>query len=272
VLVDHGSASAAEIVAGAVQDLDRGVVIGSKTFGKGLVQQVYPVDKMNDAFIKITTAKYYIPSGRCIQKEDYKKNKDVFTNHNDSLEYDDHIKYYTRNGRVVHGGGGITPDVDVDQERMNPYLIELWSKGYLFNFTVDYVSKHSEISGNGPIAVNDDIIDEFRQYLSDKELDYDLRGEESLKDFLTVASEEDYGADITDLVTVALQKLDAEKENAFDDNLEEIRESLESEFAEKTGGSSARIAALLKYDPVVEKAVNILDANDQYQEILVVKK
>ena len=83
---------------------------------------------------------------------------------------------------------------------------------------------------------------------------------------------EDYGADITDLVTVALQKLDAEKEDAFDDHLDEIREALESEFAEKTGGSSARIAALLKYDPVVEKAVNILDANDQYQEILVVKK
>jgi carboxyl-terminal processing protease len=272
VLVDAGSASAAEIVAGAIQDLDRGVVIGAKTFGKGLVQQVYPVDKVNDAFLKITTAKYYIPSGRCIQKEDYKKNRDVFTNHDDSLEFDNHKKYYTKNGRTVYGGGGITPDVDVEREKINPYLVELWTEGHLFNFTVDYVSKHSELQNSSDFQVTDEILQEFRNYLSTKEIDFNFEGENLLEEFLDIASEEKYSEDITDLVTVAVQKLEAEKTQVFDKTIQRIKEALESEFAEKFGGSSARIGAILKYDPAVEQALDIINYPEQYQELLVIKK
>jgi len=263
VLVDAGSASAAEIVAGAIQDLDRGVVIGAKTFGKGLVQQVYPVDKVNDAFLKITTAKYYIPSGRCIQKEDYKKNKDVFTNHDDSLEFDNHKNYYTKNGRTVHGGGGITPDVDVEREKINPYLVELWTEGHLFNFAVNYVSEHSELQTGADFQVTDEILLEFREYLADKEIDFNYEGEELLEEFLDIADEEQYNEDIKDLVTVALQKLEAEKTQVFDKSTQEIKEALESEFAEKFGGSSARIGAILKYDPAVEQALNIINYPEQ---------
>lgn len=272
VLVDGGSASASEIVAGAIQDLDRGVVIGSKTFGKGLVQQVFPVDKINDAFLKITTAKYYIPSGRCIQKEDYKKNKEVFTDLSDSVDYNNHKKYFTRNGRVVYGGGGIQPDVEVEREKMDHFFVSLLSQGYFFRFTVDYLARHPELRQSNDFMVNEDILNEFRNYLKQKDMDFDIEGESELEDFLKIAQEEKYNSELVDLVTVALQKLEKEKNNEFDKNLEEIRQSLESEFSEKLGGTSARIASILKNDQTISKALDILKSQQEYSSILAIKK
>ncbi len=272
VLVDGGSASASEIVAGAVQDLDRGVIIGSKTFGKGLVQQVYPVDKVNDAFLKITTAKYYVPSGRCIQKEDYKKNKQVFTDLSDSVDFNNHKKYFTRNGRVVFGGGGIQPDVETENLQTDNYIMALWAQGHFFRFTVDYLASHPNISIDNGFAVDQSILNDFQSYLKAKEVNFDIEGESQLKEFLEVAGQQNYNEDMVDLVTVAMQKLQAEKLNEFNKNVDQIRQSLESEFAEKLGGTSSRIATLLKYDDTVKKALAIMDSPKQYQEILAVKK
>jgi carboxyl-terminal processing protease len=271
VLVDGGSASASEIVAGAIQDLDRGIIIGTKTFGKGLVQQVYPIDKIDDAFLKITTAKYYVPSGRCIQKEDYKKDKDIFTDHSDSTDYDNHKKYFTRNNRIVHGGGGITPDIEIDTKKMNPYTIALWSKGHFFRFAVEYLSHHPEIKSQGDFQVNTQILTDFKDYLKDKDLQYELNGEDQLKEFLSIADEENYNSDLRDLVNVALQKLDAEKVNEFDRNASDIKESLELEFAEKLGGSTARIAAMLKHDETLDQALEILHSQTEYRKVLAIK-
>lgn len=271
VLVDGGSASAAEIVAGAIQDLDRGVVIGSRTFGKGLVQQVYPVDKVNDAFLKITTAKYYIPSGRCIQKDDYKKNKDVFINMSDTSDFNDHKKYHTRNGRIVYGGGGISPDIKVDKDRMNQYMVALWVQGHFFKFTVDYLAKHPDIKVENGFQVTDQIRGDFQLYLSEKEMDFEIEGEEELENFLELAEQENYSNDMVDLVEVALQKLEKVKTTQFNKNIERIKESLEAEFAEKLGGNSARIVTLLKYDETVDAALEILQKPEEYQQILAVK-
>ncbi len=271
VLVDGGSASAAEIVAGAIQDLDRGVVIGSRTFGKGLVQQVYPVDKVNDAFLKITTAKYYIPSGRCIQKDDYKKNKDVFINMSDTSDFNDHKKYHTRNGRIVYGGGGISPDIKVDKDRMNQYMVALWVQGHFFKFTVDYLAKHPDIKVENGFQVTDQIRSDFQLYLSEKEMDFEIEGEEELENFLELAEQENYSNDMVDLVEVALQKLEKVKTTQFNKNIERIKESLEAEFAEKLGGNSARIVTLLKYDETVDAALEILQKPEEYQQILAVK-
>lgn len=271
VLVDGGSASASEIVAGAIQDLDRGIIIGSKTFGKGLVQQVYPVDKISDAFLKITTAKYYVPSGRCIQKDDYKKNKDVFMDFSDSTDYNNHKKYLTRNGRVVHGGGGITPDIKVDIEKMNPYVVALWAGGHFFRYTVDYLANHPEIKSNNGFKLDDKILENFRGYIKDKELKFKMDGEDQLEEFLEIAEEEHYNSDMQDLVTVALQKLENEKDKSFEENIGKIRESLELEFAEKLGGSKSRIATRLKNDEALNKALQILKSQNEYLKVLAIK-
>ncbi len=271
VLVDGGSASASEIVAGAVQDLDRGVIIGSKTFGKGLVQQVYPVDKVNDAFLKITTAKYYIPSGRCIQKEDYKKNRNVFVDISDSTESNNHEKYFTRNGRVVYGGGGISPDIEIQKETTDQYILALWAQGYFFNFTVDYLAQHPDFQPVNGITVTDSILTDFQNYIKEKDLKFEIKGEKQLEEFLEIAHHESYDSDMIDLVTVALEKLEREKLNKFNKNTDKIRQSLELEFAEKIDGTSARFATLLKYDKTTDKAVELLKSLDQYSQILATK-
>jgi carboxyl-terminal processing protease len=271
VLVNGGSASASEIVAGAVQDLDRGIIIGTSTFGKGLVQQVYPVDKLNDAFLKITTAKYYVPSGRCIQKDDYKKNKDVFTAIGDSTDFDNHKKYLTRNKRLVYGGGGIKPDIEEKPERMTGYVVALWAKGHFFRFTVDYLAAHPEFKESKDFMVSDMILNDFRSYLSTKEISYEIAGETQLKKFLSIAEKENYSEDIKDLVEVTLKKLENQKLNDFDDNIDQIKESLEIELAEKLGGSIMRTSKRLKNDKILIKALSLLENEIEYEDILAVK-
>ncbi|RMG66202.1 MAG: S41 family peptidase [Calditrichaeota bacterium] len=272
VLINYGSASASEIVAGAIQDLDRGVIVGTHSFGKGLVQKVYPIDKITQAYLKITTAKYYTPSGRLIQKEDYKKNKEIFVDLSDSLEYNKKINYYTRNGRVVHGGGGIKPDVEVNNPELDPYLLKLSSRGYFFRFAVDYLTKHPELKASPQLAVNDSILNAFKVMVEKEKVTFELPGEKQLQEFLKVARDEAYSDDVQDLIQVALQKLDQEKKQAFDKDRETIRQILEAEFAEKIGGSKARIRQNLKYDQQVKKALEVLHDLPAYQQILAVQQ
>ncbi|GAB4371837.1 MAG: S41 family peptidase [Calditrichia bacterium] len=271
VLVDGGSASASEIVAGAIQDLDRGIIVGSPTFGKGLVQQVYPVDKINDVFLKITTAKYYIPSGRCIQKEDYKKNKQVFLDIDDTTQTENNASYKTRNGRPVYGGGGIKPDIEADNGKNGHFLLALWAKGYPFRFSVEYLASHPELKSQEQVVITDEILNDFRKFLEDQQMDFEIEGEAELKNFLKIAREEEYSDDIIDLVTVAVQKLKNEKEQQFDRHIEKIREILDMEFAEKIKGSEGRIAAGLKYDQVLASALKVLKDSKQYNQILAVR-
>ncbi len=272
VLVNGGSASASEIVAGAVQDLDRGVIVGTQTFGKGLVQQIYPVDKINDAYLKITTAKYYVPSGRCIQKEDYKKNKEIFLAPEDTSDFDNHKKFYTRNKRVVYGGGGIKPDIEVKPEKTSHFVLNLWAKGHFFKFTVNYLAENPELKEKKDFAVDDKILEAFREYLKEQDFDFEIEGEPQLKDFLKIAKEEGYNADIIDLVTMALQKLEKEKKREFERDIDQIRETLNAEFAEKIGGPTQRIAVMLKNDVVFKKALSILKDQQEYKKILAIKE
>ncbi len=271
VLVNNGSASASEIVAGAIQDLDRGVIMGTPTFGKGLVQKVFPVDQLNDAYLKITTAKYYIPSGRCIQKEDYKKNKEVFLDLKDSTDFNQNIDYRTRNGRIVHGGGGIKPDIEIKTPKADHFLMALWSSGYFFQFAVDYLAEHPELRQQETFTLTDEIIDAFKKYLAEKNLQFDIEGETELKDFLKIADEQHYDPEITDLVKVAISKLDNEKEKEFSKNLPRIKEYLEAEFAEKLFGSTGRMRAIFNHDKLVKKALALLNDPEKYNQVLAVK-
>jgi len=170
VLINRSSASASEIVAGVLQDLDRGVIVGTKSFGKGLVQSMF---NLNDTTtLKVTTAKYYTPSGRLIQKEDYLDN-DFLT---DGLDKKDSL-FTTRGGRHVKGGGGITPDVEIKQRKFPPYVQGLWREGVFLTFAADYVPRNGIVA---PIVITDKIYSDFEIFLEDYEIGYKLPGENDL--------------------------------------------------------------------------------------------
>ncbi len=170
VLINRSSASASEIVSGVIQDLDRGVIVGEKSFGKGLVQSMY---NLNDTTtLKVTTAKYYTPSGRLIQKEDYLNNGFL----TDGLDKKDSL-FTTRGGRIVKGGGGITPDVEIKRTSLPPYVQGLWREGVFLTFAAEYVPMN-EIES--PIIITDKIYRDFENFLKEYEINYKLPGEKNL--------------------------------------------------------------------------------------------
>ena len=261
VLINQSSASAAEIVAGAIQDLDRGVLVGQETFGKGLVQKVYPIDRINGVYLKITTAKYYVPSGRLIQKEDYKGDTPFFVDHSDSSEYNTKTDYFTQNKRVVHGGGGIHPDVVVPGEFHNAYLQML--------FTIDYLNRHPDFIDPKNVPVTDELLNEFAEYVEQRNIDFQVEGEKELQKFLDIAKQKsEIDRDAAELVEVALSKLQAGKQRLFQQNKNQIRELLIAEFAEKSGGLSARIAVTIGFDNQLQAALKVLQNHQEYREIL----
>ncbi len=177
IMVDRQSASASEILAGSMQDLDRGIVLGQRTFGKGLVQNVVPLSYNSQ--LKITVAKYYIPSGRCIQAIDYShKSKDgSFSKIPDSL-----IRAFkTRNGRTVYDGGGIYPDILSASPKYSNLALTLYGKYYLFDFATRYAREHASIAPAGAFTISDTIYDEFLTYLRGKEYSYSTRSEKALE-------------------------------------------------------------------------------------------
>jgi carboxyl-terminal processing protease len=264
VLIDRGSASAAEIVSGSLQDLDRGVVIGQRSYGKGLVQQTRPLSY--NAQLKVTVAKYYTPSGRCIQALDYShRNEDGSVDKvPDSLI----TAFKTKNGRIVYDGGGVAPDVAIEAVKYSSILASLVTKNLIFDYATKYRVAHATIAPAKDFNLTAAEYDEFVAYLNGKDYDYTTKTEKALDEL-----KEDAKADKTiDALKTDIDALQAKvMHNKKEDLVKfkpEIKQFLEEEIASRYYFQNGRLESSLKDDNELKEAVAILNDQDRYKKIL----
>jgi carboxyl-terminal processing protease len=264
VLVNSGSASASEIVSGSLQDLDRGVIVGQRTFGKGLVQTTRPLSYNTQ--MKITTSKYYIPSGRCIQALDYThRNEDGSVGKvPDSLM----TAFKTKAGRKVMDGGGILPDVQVEQKKMSNIASSLIQKNIVFDFATLYRTKHPTIAAAKDFELSAADWNEFLQFITDKEYDYTTKTEKALDDLKKNAEDEKYWSGLQSDYDALKAKLNHNKKNDVEMNRDEIENILRQEIVARYYYQAGKIEASFKRDVELKKALDVLGNNSMYTNIL----
>jgi len=256
VLINEGSASASEIVSGVIQDLDRGIVIGNKSFGKGLVQSVYGIDQKRS--LKVTTAKYYIPSGRLIQKPDY-LNKKVIK----SVAMKDSV-FTTKGGRNVEGGGGITPDYIVEDVQVGPLTRECWRKSYFFSFARENKNIFQSFED---VLNNEKLMDTFSDYLANHELEIKIDGQsqfeqskEKLKKYDDKNAKLNYAFKMIDEFIVKTEK------SLFENEYSDLEKGVFTNFAQIFDGNKGRIRFNIGQDEVINKARQLLQDKMAYSE------
>lgn len=265
VLIDTGSASASEIVAGGMQDLDRAVLIGNRSFGKGLVQT--PRNLPYGGNMKITTSKYYIPSGRGIQSLDYShRNPDgSVARVPDSLTN----IFYTRNGRIVRDGGGITPDLTIPQDSGGTIAFYLMNDNVIFDFVTNWVLTHDSISPPDKFVLSDDDYNSFKNFVETKDFEYDKLSERSLNQLKSIMEFEGY----LDVAAEEFKALEAKLHPNLDRDLElfkdQIKDMIESEIVKRYYYKKGVLLHQLAGDKVFEKAVEVLKNPEVYDSILI---
>lgn len=265
VLVNSGSASASEIVTGTIQDLDRGVIIGTRTYGKGLVQQTRPLSY--NAELKFTIAKYYIPSGRCIQALDYShRNEDGSVSKvPDSLK----TAFRTKHGRVVYDGGGIDPDIKVTPFKYSLAAIKLESppQYVIFHYATDYVMKHATVASPDKFDLTDADYNSFTAYAKSCNFDYNTKSEELLDELKKSTEEEKYFDDLKSAYAKIKTDIDNSKKNDLYKNKDEIEHLLESEIMSRYYYEKGRIQLDLRFDEEIARAVQVLNDKKEYDSI-----
>jgi carboxyl-terminal processing protease len=263
VLVDEQSASASEIVSGALQDLDRAVIVGDRTFGKGLVQQTR--DLYYNSKLKVTVAKYYIPSGRCIQKLDYA--------HRDSsgkaveVEETTTVQFKTRNGRPVTDGRGIHPDVSVEDPELAKVVGGLYAKDLFFDFATKYRLTHADIGPAEEFRITDALYQEFVDFVKGREFDYDTETMEALEALEKEAKKERYYEHAKAQIEALRKQLHPDPSEDLVRFRMDIEEVLRSELVARYHFQTGRAKASMATDPYVLKAVEVLQ-NGSYTTIL----
>lgn len=264
ILVNKNTASASEIVSGSIQDLDRGVIIGQRTFGKGLVQNIVPLPYGGE--MKVTIAKYYIPSGRCIQAIDYAhKNK-----MGKALRVPDSLRraFKTKDGRIVYDGGGITPDVETKPLMFSQVTGDLFGQNYIFNFTNFFVLHHKNIDKASDFRINDSTFQSFKNFVIKKGFSYETETGALLKEIQKSAQRESYYKALKKELDAISTSLKEEKKNDIDKHKKEIEELLRIEIVGRYYYQSGKAEASLVNDEDVAHAVEILSNKKEYNSIL----
>jgi len=260
VLIDNGSASASEIVAGAIQDHDRGIILGTASFGKGLVQTIFPLPY--NTSLKMTTAKYYTPSGRSIQKIDYSENNKVFAEP-DSLKIEG---YQTDNKRTVFSAGGIEPDTIVTSAGESQIIKNLLAKGMFFKFATRYYNNNNVV--NIDSLKDHEIIDDFLSFVKENEFDYRTKAENLLDQLMKNSEKDDNLAQLEEQLLQIKIKYAELKNKELLEHKNEILVEVKTEIAARIGGRSGRIVESLKYDGQFNAALSIANNINSYNKLL----
>lgn len=264
VLTNRSSASASEILAGAIQDLDRGVVIGERTFGKGLVQSIRPVGY--GGYLKVTTAKYYIPSGRCIQAIDYShRNEDGSVGRvPDSLT----TIFQTKNGREVRDGGGIVPDTITAEEKTMNVAYYIYLQNHYFNFATDYVLNHLTIATPDEFVLSEEDFQAFVSYLKEKKFTYTTQTEKYFKELEEVVKYEGLDKQASEEIEALKKKLMPDISQNIEDNKKDVVDLLSVEILKRYYYQKGEIEYTLRDDKDLNIALSILASQEKYDNIL----
>ena len=268
ILTDKGSASAAEILSGSLQDLDRAVLIGENTYGKGLVQTTRSLPYNTQ--LKVTTSKYYIPSGRCIQAIDYAHRDE----NGKALKTADSLKkaFKTKGGRIVYAGQGVKPDLSLDHKKYADVIISLNNKFLFFDFATKYRQVHPSIASAASFKLSESDWQEFIAFLKDKEYNYTTETEENLQKLEKAAKDEKYYDAIKNELETAKQRLKTDKQSDVEKYKAEIKELLEDEIAARYFYQKGRVEASFDDDIDIQEAIRVLTDTDRYQKILTAQK
>ena len=265
ILVNEGSASASEIVSGSIQDFDRGVIVGQRTFGKGLVQNIFPMSYNTQ--IKVTVAHYYLPSNRCIQEIDYSKKK---KNVADTLAKSDTLgkAFHTANGRVVYEGHGIQPDVKIEPTMASTISTYLYAKNIFFKYANKFYREHKSIKPAAEFKITDAIYNDFMKFVKDEGFTFTSQSETEIKNLEKIAKLEGYLDDIQPALDQAKATIEEEKAKDLINNRKEIEELLKIEIASRYYYQKGKIIATLDDDPELARAFEIILNQEEYNNIL----
>ena len=266
ILVNQSSASASEIVSGSIQDFDRGVIVGQRTFGKGLVQNILPMNYNTQ--MKVTVSKYYIPSKRCIQEIDYSKKSK-----NDTLAKNDTLgpQFKTANGRIVYEGHGIQPDVKIEPETVSTITVHLYAQNMIFKYANKFFREHKSIPSPEEFEITDEIYDDFVKYVESQEFDYTSESEKDFEELVKTAKFEGYYDNIKTQLDMLENELKSHKDNDLVNNRKEIAEILKLEIVGRYYFQKGKIISTLKDDIELNRAVEILlntNGENEYESLL----
>ena len=266
ILVNQSSASASEIVSGSIQDFDRGVIVGQRTFGKGLVQNILPMNYNTQ--MKVTVSKYYIPSKRCIQEIDYsKKSKNDTVAMNDTLG----PQFKTANGRIVYEGHGIQPDVKIEPEMVSTITVHLYAQNMIFKYANKFYKEHKSIAAPNEFEITDEIYDDFVKFVEQQDFKYTSESEKDFELLVETAKLEGYYEKIKPQLDILENELKNHKDNDLINNRKEISEILKMEIVGRYYFQKGKIISTLKDDVELNRAVEILlnsNGENEYENLL----